>query len=292
MKAILTKNENGEEQIRLDLAWELFFPGSKGKHPHYSDLLYPFTNWLWTVLGNKSGFMREDSDVPITFKIPDMEGSALMFIVRILSMWFDEVIIDDGKQQDKNQWTFPVTNVYDEKLDESEMAQQVKGDGYSFRNLMPLLGPGRVFPTVELLAPGQVSARLHSHSSIDEYYLILEGSATLRMNGKTRVVKSGDFISKPAGPDLTSQIIADQGNPVRILDIEVHINADPRTKEVVHYPDHGEILLHGHGWSSIIPDSALMNTDEFEKNYERGYFRKRDGTWESKDIPGYKKRND
>ncbi|SIM78400.1 cupin domain-containing protein [Cuniculiplasma divulgatum] len=292
MKAVLTKKETGTEQIRLDLAWELFFPGITGKHPHYSDLLYPFTNWLWTVLGNQSGFMRQEQNVTKTFKINDMEESSLVFLIRILSMWFDEVIIDSDDESNKNQWTFPITNVYDEDLDEAEKAQQLIAENYSFRNLMPLLGPSRVFATVELLGPDQVSARLHSHSTIDEFYLILDGSATLRMNGKERVVKRGDFISKPAGPDLTSQILADQGTSVRILDIEVHPNADPRTKEVVHYPDHGEILLHGHGWSSIIPDGALMNTNEFDKNYEKGYYRKKDGSWEPKDIPGYERRKD
>ena len=292
MKAILTKKETGKEQVRLDLAWELFFPGSIGNHPHNSDLLYPFTNWLWTVLGYKSGFMRENQNDQITFKISDMEQSALLFLVRVLSMWFDEVILDNGNESGKNQWTFPVTNVYDEDLDEAEKAQQLIGEEYSFRNLMPLLGPSRVFATVEMLGPCQVSARLHSHSAIDEFYLILDGAATLRMNGKKRIVKRGDFISKPAGPDMTSQILADQGTPVRILDIEVHPNADPRTKEVVHYPDHGEMLLHGHGWSSIVPDSALMNTNEFDKNYEKGYYRKKDGSWEPKDIPGYERRKE
>ena len=225
MKAILTKKETGKEQIRLDLAWKLFFPGNIGKHPHYSDLLYPFTNWLWIVLGNQSGFMRQEQNVTKTFKINDMEESSLVFLIRILSMWFDEVIIDSDDKSNKNQWTFPITNVYDEDLDESEKAQQLIADNYSFRNLMPLLGPSRVFATVEMLGSGQVSARLHSHSTIDEFYLILDGSATLRMNGKKRVVKRGDFISKPAGPDLTSQILANQGTSVRILDIEVHPNA-------------------------------------------------------------------
>ena len=86
MKAILTKKETGKEQIRLDLAWKLFFPGNIGKHPHYSDLLYPFTNWLWIVLGNQSGFMRQEQNVTKTFKINDMEESSLVFLIRILSM--------------------------------------------------------------------------------------------------------------------------------------------------------------------------------------------------------------
>ena len=290
MKAILTKNDKGKDQIPLDLAWNLFFPGSDGKHPHYSDLLYPFTNWLWVTLGSRSGFMLINKKSEISFKIPDLEISALQFITRILSMWFDEVIVEKGDGSKENSWTFPLTNVYDENLDESEKATQRSGEGFSFRNLMPLLGPSRVFATVEFLGPGQVSARLHSHSSIDEFYLIIEGSATLRMNDKTRIVKRGDLISKPTGPDLTSQIIADQGNSVRILDIEVHPYPDPRTKEVVHYPDHGEILLHGHGWSSVIPDSTALSLEDFDRNYEKGYFRNKDGSWEPKDVPGYRKR--
>ena len=290
MKAVLTKKDDGTDQVRIDLAWSLFFPGSNKKYPN-SEFLYPFANWLWVTLGSRSGFMRANKKPMVSFRIPDLEKSALQFLIRMLSMWFDEVILEDAEKLNENRWTFPLTNIYDEDLDEIEKATQFSGDEFSFRNLMPLLGPSRVFATVEFLRPGQVSARLHSHSNIDEFYLIIEGSATLRMNDKSRIVRRGDFISKPTGPDLTSQIIADQGNSVRILDIEVHPYADPRTKEVVHYPDHGEILLHGHGWSSIIPDTAAINPEDFDRNYEKGYFRKKDGNWEPKDIPGYKKRD-
>ncbi|MCL4315040.1 MAG: cupin domain-containing protein [Candidatus Thermoplasmatota archaeon] len=235
--------------------------------------------------------MRTDKESRISFRIPDLEDAAMQFIIRILSMWFDEVIIENGEKADENQWMFPLTNVYDETLDEYEKAVQFTY-GFSFREIMPLLGPGRVFATIEFLEPGQVSARLHSHSVIDEFYLIIEGSATLRTNNKLTTVRKGDLISKPAGPDLTSQIIADQGNSVRILDIEVHPYPDPRTKEVLHYPDHGEIYLRGHGWGSIIPDGTAISPADFSRNYEMGYFRKNDGSWEPGDIPGYRRRKE
>lgn len=292
MKAILTKNGNAKDQVRIDLAWTLFFGEGERKYPSQSRFLYPFTNWLWFTLGEISGFMRLERDSIICFRIPDLEPSALHFVIRILSMWFPCVTVEDDQHQEENLWMFPLTSVYDDDMDEAEKATQFTGKEFSFRNLMPLLGPSRVFASVEFLKPGQVSARLHSHSSTDEFYLILDGSATLRMNDKLRIVKKGDLISKLAGPDLTSQIIADQGGSVRILDIEVHPYPDPRTKEIVHYPDHGEILLSGHGWKSIIPEGAAISISDFDKNYESGYFRKNDGTWEPKDIQGYKRREE
>jgi len=54
---------------------------------------------------------------------------------------------------------------------------------------MPLLGPGRTAFRIEVIENGESSARLHSHSDVDEYYLILEGSGTLRFNDKDVTVK-------------------------------------------------------------------------------------------------------
>ncbi len=292
MKAIITKEEAAVEQVRVDLAWELFYPGSSGKLPDAgSPNHYAFANWLWTTLSMRSGFMRKDTADEISVRIPELDEAALKFLVRILSMWSDEVFMIDHGKKSGNLWTFPVSSLTsNESLDAAEERFSVTENDARFRSLMPLLGPGRVFATVEALEEGAVSARLHSHSALDEYYIVLEGTATLRMNGKTRTVSKGDMISKQGGPDLTSQIIADRGSPVRILDIEVWPNSSRMSKDVVFYPDHNELYLRGAGWHSVIPESASISPSDFERNYESGYARRDDGSWEPRDIPGYRKR--
>ena len=110
------------------------------------------------------------------------------------------------------------------------------------------------------------------------------------MNNRTRHLRKGDIVSKPAGPDLTSQIIADRGQGVRILDIEVWPDSSGISKDLVYYPDQRELLLRGGGWSSIIPSDSMIDPSDFMHNYEKGYERKIDGSWESSEAPGYETR--
>src|SRR5437016_4104526 len=117
-------------------------------------------------------------------------------------------------------WRKPVANVFDDEiLDGSERSSVRKDDQGYQRFFMPLLGPGRAFFRVEVISNGESAARYHSHSEVDEYYLILEGSGTLRYNDRDVVVKRGDLIAKRTGQDATSQRIADRGNTLRILDM-------------------------------------------------------------------------
>jgi uncharacterized cupin superfamily protein len=103
----------------------------------------------------------------------------------------------------ENLWREPVVNVYDDgKLDASERSLTRKQEGSYQRFFMPLLGPGRAFFRVEVIENGESAARFHSHSEVDEYYLTLEGSGTLRFNDKDVAVHRGDLIGKPTGPDV------------------------------------------------------------------------------------------
>src|SRR5438128_5530631 len=86
---------------------------------------------------------------------------------------------------------------------------------------MQLLGPGRAFLRVRLVEKDESAARFHSHSHVDEYYLILSGKGTLRYNGSETEVKAGDLVGKPAGPEIAMQLIADRGERLRLLDMEV-----------------------------------------------------------------------
>jgi uncharacterized cupin superfamily protein len=146
--------------------------------------------------------------------------------------------------------------------------------------------------TLEVLRPGTASARLHSHSLVDEYYLILGGRGTLRMGTHAVEVETGCLVGKPVGPDLTSHFVADRGENLRILDIEVWPDPTHRAKEIVHYPDFGEVYLRGPGWNLAVPEDALTTAAELGEHYEHGYRRRKDGTWEPRDLPGAPARRD
>jgi uncharacterized cupin superfamily protein len=289
MKLIL-QEEPTEGAIRVDRAWELFFE-SKSKVPDsHGERLIPFANWLWDALGRKAGYLNKNAREEAILTIPALNNEALDFLVRVASFWADEVYLKKDGNSSENLWKKPIVNVLDDKnLDASErILVNAKDDKYT-RFLMPLLGPSRAFFRVELIQNGESAARYHSHSSVDEFYLILEGSGTLRYNNKELAIKRGDLIAKPTGPDATSQLIADRGEPLRILDMELWDHRARNSKDLIHNPDFSEIFMRGPGWGALLPDEALLPPKEFGQYYDEGYKRTRDGGWVPSRNRGHKK---
>jgi len=292
MKLILDEGAR-EGAIRTDLAWELFF-GSKSSLPEgHGARLIPFTNWLWDELGRKAGFLNKNASKELTLAIPVLGQDGLDFLVRIASFWADEVHVRKGGVVSENLWKKPVVNLFDDKtLDGSEKALVRKDnteDSYQ-RFLMPLLGPGRAFFRVETIRNGESPARFHSHSHVDEYYLILDGSGTLRYHDKEVLVKRGDLIGKPAGPDAASQLIADRGEPLRLLDMEIWHDRAQLSKDLVRNPDHNEMFIRGPGWSGLVPAEAFQSSEDLWRHYNEGYRRTTlDGVWVPSKLRGHKK---
>jgi hypothetical protein len=61
------------------------------------------------------------------------------------------------------------------------------------------------------------------------------------------LVEAGNLIGKASGPDLTSQILADRGESITILDLEAWTDAKQDTKDVMYYSEFGELKLHNMG---------------------------------------------
>jgi len=278
-----------EGAMRVDLAWTLFFEKPTIPEGHGGRLI-PFTNWLWDELGKKAGNLNRNSSSELTLTIPSLSEQGMDFLLRLASFWSNEIYLKKDGVLSENLWRKPVINVFDDsKLDGSERSLTRKREGYYTRFLMPLLGPGRTAFRVEVIENGESSARLHSHSEVDEYYLILEGSGTLRFNDKEIAVHRGDLIGKPTGPDGASQLIADLGDPLRILDMEVWHDRPDNSKDVIHNPDFNEIFMRGRGWGALVPADALFNPSDFGHYYNESYKRTKDGGWVSSKARGHKK---
>lgn len=289
MKLIL-QEEPQDRAIRVDRAWELFFE-SKSKLPEsHGERLIPFANWLWDELGRRAGYLNKNAREETVLTIPALEGGAIDFLVRIASFWADEVYLRKGDKLSENLWKKPLVNVFDDNnLDGSERTLVRARDDTYQRFLIPLLGPSRAFFRVELIQNGESPARYHSHSAVDEFYLILDGSGTLRYNDKDLIVKRGDLIAKPTGPDARSQLIADRGEPLRILDMEIWDHRARNSKDLIHNPDFNEIFMRGPGWGALLPAEALLSPKDFGEHYDEGYKRTRDGGWVSSRNRGHRK---
>lgn len=255
--------------------------------------LTAMTAWAWERLGTIAGRMRPDGAGPVSFVVPPLSGAAREYVVRIASFWADEVFTAEATGATHNLWTAPVVDLQAPAAPGS-LGERLSefGEGAASRRLFPQLGYGRARMVLETVAPGHASARLHSHSHVDEYYLVLAGRATLRMGGHRVPVETGSLVGKPTGPDLTSQIVADRGEPVTILDMEIWPEAGHRAKDLVHYPDFAEVFLRGAGWAATFGAEALRDTTDMGRHYDDGYRRGVDGTWTAADIPGAPARRD
>ncbi len=289
VKIVLDKSHR-DGAVRVDLAWNLFFDSKPSIPEGHGGRLLPFTNWIWDELGRKAGCLNRNSRAELSLTIPTLEEQALDFLLRIASFWSDDVRVRKDGEISENLWRKPVVNVFDDaKIDGAEKSMILRDDLTYERYLMPLLGPGRAFFKVELIQPGESAARFHSHSEVDEYYLILEGTGTLRHNDRDVTIKQGDLIGKPTGPDNSSQLIADKGEKLRILDMEVWHARPYISKDVIVNPDFNEIIMRGQGWGALIPAEALMTSEDFRKHYDEGYRRNRDGGWTASKLRGHRR---
>jgi len=288
---IILDDSPSERALRVDLAWELFFESKSSMPKGHGARLLPFTNWLWDELGKKAGNLNKNSRGVVALTIPALDQESLDFLLRLVSFWADEVRVKKGGALSENMWRKPVVNVFDDAtLDGAERSLLMKDDAGSIdRFLMPLLGPGRAFFRVEVIEEQENAARFHSHSDVDEYYLILDGKGTLRYNGKEMEVKRGDLIGKPTGPDATSQLIADRGEKMRILDMEVWHQRPYYSKDLILNPDFGELIMRGPGWGAIVPQESLITSEDFRSHYDEGYRRTKDGGWVPSKNRGHKK---
>jgi uncharacterized cupin superfamily protein len=268
--------------LRADRAWEFFLESKRTLEGDRG--LHGFTNWLWDELGTVAGNLNMDSEGEIVVTIPHLKSEALDFIVRLVSFWADEVCVKKKGISSGNLWRKPVVNVFEDKARkgaERALIGKLHEAGSTELNLMPLVGPGRGFFSVQVIERGDRTARMHSHSAVDEYYLILAGKGTLRYNGKEIEVGRGDFIAKPTGPDAATHFIADRGERLRILDMELwrerFTGTASTAKDLMFWPDFDEFQMRGPGWGAVVPAKSMITTKDFESYYNENYKRAKNG---------------
>ncbi len=285
--------------IRADVAWKLFLPDSMGDitgAPNFE--LESLKRWLWGELSTRLGFLKPGLSDPVYIITPELAEPGLEFILRTCSFWSNEVYsvrkssqgFDLGKRSE-NLWIAPVLNVGEVPGKSLALnASAAKSSDRFHLLLSPLLGSTRSNIRIYRIPPNETFARFHSHSAVEELYLVLNGKGSARIADHRVEIKQGDLISKPTGPDLPTQLLADKNEPMTILDIEIWPDSGKNSKDLMHYQDHGELVLTGEGWEMMLPSEALNGTQEPFANYNSGYIRHLDGSWEPKDIPGFRKR--
>ena len=91
---------------------------------------------------------------------------------------------------------------------------------------------------VAVIPPGKRAFPYHAHRGNEEMFFILEGEGSVRIDGQTHRLRTGDFISLPPGRDSAHQIVNDSKGPLRYLAVSTM-----ELPEVVEYPETGKYGL-------------------------------------------------
>ena len=121
-------------------------------------------------------------------------------------------------------------------IDEAPVREDGKGGfGFRARRLGPEAGGRALGCSHYELAPGKTSFPFHFHSNTEEGVYILEGTGTMRIGGDRVVVRAGDWIAFPCGPDTAHQLTNTGASPLRYLALSGP--GTPITLDIVGYPD-------------------------------------------------------
>lgn len=69
--------------------------------------------------------------------------------------------------------------------------------GLITKSLGAACGSERIYGNIDSAPPGAYSTKYHGHSQQEEFFLILSGSGTLRLNDNEYPVKTGEFSEEP-----------------------------------------------------------------------------------------------
>lgn len=105
-------------------------------------------------------------------------------------------------------------------------------EGRSKRKLGDVFGLTNFGVNYTTLPPGKVSALFHHHATQDEFILLLQGEAVVRVGEQEHCMQAGDCIGFAAGSGLGHQILNRSNAPVVYLEV-----GDRTPGDQVQYPE-------------------------------------------------------
>lgn len=92
--------------------------------------------------------------------------------------------------------------------------------------------------SVHELLPGSTGFNLHAHYGMEELFVVLSGTPTLRRADAEEPLQPGDVVSCPRGIDGLHTFTNPTGEPARVLAVSTVV-----TPEVVLYPELGKFAV-------------------------------------------------
>src|SRR5579859_3715110 len=122
-----------------------------------------------------------------------------------------------------------VLNVADAPARSAEKGRRF---GFQSKNLGQATGGVGIGASWYEVQPGRAAFPAHFHCATEEAIFVLEGEGTLRIGSEKVLVRSGDYVTFPVGPDHAHQLLNTGTTPLRYLCLSTRPQAD-----VVGYPD-------------------------------------------------------
>lgn len=130
----------------------------------------------------------------------------------------------------------PVINLADVPLRDNGHGDKFQAKVGSFGRMIGSTGLGAMLHVVQ---PGKKAFPYHSHHSIHELFVIVEGEGEYRFGGETYPIRAGDVCAaSTGGPETAHQIINTGETTLKYVGISTASNT-----EVVEYPDSGKFAV-------------------------------------------------
>ena len=115
-------------------------------------------------------------------------------------------------------------------------------------------GSQKIYVNIDKVPPDAFSTKYHSHSQQEEFFMILDGCGTLRLNGKEYPVKKGDFIAKLPAKNIAHQFYNSGNDVLIILDV-----GTVEKEDTCYYPDDDVYLHKSNGENKAFRKQSLLD---------------------------------
>ncbi len=155
-------------------------------------------------------------------------------------------------------------------IDETEYEDWSIGDKYRGKaaGMAETMGAEKLGYHLEILPPGKFTCPYHFHHAEEELFLVLEGAAMLRQNGRYREVKTGDLVFFGTGPGGAHQFYNHTDRDFRFFALSNRDRLD-----LAEYPDSKKIKIRGLGkvFENETEVPYLMGEEDPSGFWEAGY---------------------
>lgn len=136
--------------------------------------------------------------------------------------------------------------------------------GLVTKSLGAAAGSQKIYVNIDYVPPKAYSTKYHSHSQQEEFFMILSGSGTLRLNDQEWFVKQGDFIAKPAAQEIAHTFYNSGNDSLVIIDVGTNEKED-----TCYYPDEDMYLQKSNDQRRIFRGKDLDSSWTSEPNHTK-----------------------